>query len=162
MKNIIILISFMLIFPLKSKELTEEQKIVAMTILGEARGEGKAGQYGVACVIAERSIEWGKTLTQVCLKNNGKVWQFSCWSPNDPNRKKLPDLLKSPQAAYAKILAINITRLDRNFTANADHYCHINTNPYWAYKTIKRKGKTIKVLIKPTKVIGRHKFYKLR
>ena len=130
----------------------KDSDVVAMTILGEARGEGQAGMYAVACVIAQRSIEWkrnGKTITpkQVCLQD----WQFSCWNKNDPNRKKLPTLLKTHQhAAYAKMLAVNIKNLQRSYVGNADHYCHINTHNKWT-----RKGKTIKV-------IGKHKFYKLR
>ena len=129
-----------------------QRDVVAMTILGEARGEGKAGMYAVACVIAQRSIEWkrnGKSITprQVCLQE----WQFSCWNKNDPNRKKLPTLLKTHQhAAYAKMLATNINNLQRSYVGNADHYCHVNTHNKWT-----RKGKTIKV-------IGKHKFFKLR
>ena len=129
-----------------------QRDVVAMTILGEARGEGKAGMYAVACVIAQRSIEWkrnGKSITpkQVCLQ----AWQFSCWNKSDPNRKKLPTLLKTHQhSAYAKLLATNINNLQRSYVGNADHYCHVNTHNKWT-----RKGKTIKV-------IGNHKFFKLR
>ena len=134
------------------QELTIEQRVVAQTILGEARGEGKAGMYAVACVIAQRSIEWkrnGKSITpkQACLQ----AQQFSCWNENDPNRKKLPTLLKTHQhAAYAKALAINLARLQRSYVKNADHYCHINTDNYWTRKS------------KPIAIIGKHKFFKLR
>ena len=65
------------------QDLTEEQKIVAMTILGEARGEGEEGMYAVACVIAQRSIAWKRTPKQICFADK----QFSCWNPKDPNRK---------------------------------------------------------------------------
>jgi len=128
-----------------------QRDVVAMTILGEARGEGEAGMYAVACVIAQRSIEWkrnGKSITpkQVCLRD----WQFSCWNKNDPNRKKLPTLLKTHQhAAYAKMLASNLNNLQRSYVNNADHYCHVDTYKKWT------QGKTIKV-------IGNHKFFKLR
>ena len=37
--------------------LTKDERIVALTILGEARGEGKLGMYAVACVIQQRSCE---------------------------------------------------------------------------------------------------------
>ena len=141
-----------------SLRLTQEQRIVAMTILGEARGEGEVGMYAVACIIAQRSIAWKQTPMQVCLKD----WQFSCWNKNDPNRKKLPSLLNTPQAAYAKRLAVNLNTLQRDFVKYSDHYCHINKNPFWSYKTITRKGKKIKIPIKPLVVINRHKFYKLR
>ena len=129
-----------------------EQDVVAMTLLGEARGEGKAGMYAVACVIAQRSIKWkrnGKSITpkQVCLQER----QFSCWNKKDPNRKKLPTLLKTHQhATYAKMLAANINNLQRSYVGNADHYCHVNTHNYWTRTST------------PIKVIGNHKFFKLR
>ena len=129
-----------------SQELTYDQKIVAMTIVGEARGDGKLGMYGVGAVISQRVIGWEKTPAQVCLKKS----QFSCWNPNDPNRAKLPRLLNTPEGEYAKFLAINLYRLDRAHFGYADHYCHIKKNPYWI------KGE------KTVKVIKNHKFYKLR
>jgi spore germination cell wall hydrolase CwlJ-like protein len=153
MKNLwMIILVFVLVVCASAIAEEKDSDVVAMTILGEARGEGKAGMYAVACVIAQRSIEWkrnGKSITprQVCLQD----WQFSCWNKNDPNRKKLPTLLKTHQhAAYAKMLAANINNLQRSYVNNADHYCHVNTHNKWT-----RKGKTIKV-------IGKHKFYKLR
>lgn len=158
MKIIIILITTILLSFTVSAQLTQEQRIVAQTILGEARGEGEAGMYAVACVIAQRSIAWGKTPTQVCLKK----WQFSCWNPNDPNSARLSRLLNTPQATYAKRLAVNLTQLKRNYTKNADHYCTLATHPYWSYKKIKKGNRTLKVSIAPVAIIGNHKFYKLR
>ena len=153
MKNLwMIILVFVLVACASAIAEEKDSDVVAMTILGEARGEGEAGMYAVACVIAQRSIEWkrnGKAITpkQVCLQD----WQFSCWNKNDPNRKKLPTLLKTHQhAAYAKMLAVNIKNLQRSYVGNAAHYCHVNTHNKWT-----RKGKTIKV-------IGKHKFYKLR
>ena len=153
MKNLwMIILVFVLVACASAIAEEKDSDVVAMTILGEARGEGEAGMYAVACVIAQRPIEWkrnGKAITpkQVCLQD----WQFSCWNKNDPNRKKLPTLLKTHQhAAYAKMLAVNIKNLQRSYVGNADHYCHVNTHNKWT-----RKGKTIKV-------IGKHKFYKLR
>ena len=153
MKNLwMIILVFVLVACASAIAEEKDSDVVAMTILGEARGEGEAGMYAVACVIAQRSIEWkrnGKAITpkQVCLQD----WQFSCWNKNDPNRKKLPTLLKTHQhAAYAKMLAVNIKNLQRSYVGNADHYCHVNTHNKWT-----RKGKTIKV-------IGKHKFYILR
>lgn len=154
MKNGLLTVIIIILFGSAAVAVAEpsQRDVIAMTILGEARGEGKSGMYAVACVIAQRSIEWkrnGKSITpkQVCLQK----WQFSCWNKNDPNRKKLPILLKTHQhAAYAKMLATNINNLQRNYVGNADHYCHVNTNNKWT-----RQGKIIKV-------IGKHKFFKLR
>ena len=55
--------------------LTREQRIVALTILGEARGEGEKGMRGIAAVIVQRSKNRGLTYEQVCLQ----PWQFSPW-----------------------------------------------------------------------------------
>ena len=123
----------------QDRQLTQEQRIIAMTILGEARGEGEAGMYAVGCIIAQRSIAWGKTPRQVCLKK----WQFSCWNPNDPNKAKLPSLLNTPQGAYAKRLAVNLKQLQRSYINNADHYCTLSSNPFWSYKTVIKNGKKI-------------------
>ena len=139
------------------KELTQEQKIVAMTILGEARGEGEKGMYAVACVIKQRALAWKKSPKDVCLQNatnkrGVKVWQFSCWNEGDPNREVIQRLIKhdTKSVRYAKRLAVHLLTLNTTYTANADHYCTLKTKPYWA------KGKA------PVRIIGNHKFYKLR
>ena len=140
--------------------LTYDQKIIAMTILGEARNQGEAGMYAVACVIQKRATNRGISARAVCKQDS----QFSCWNKNDPNRAKLPGLLNSnnKQAQYAKRLALNISKLQTTFVNNADHYCTLSTKPYWGYKTITKNNKKIKIEIKPVKIIGHHKFYKLR
>ena len=148
---IINLFTFNLVYSSNITTLTYDQQIIAMTILGEARNQKEEGMYAVGCVIQAR-MGSTKTGAQVCLKNNGKVWQFSCWDPKDPNRAKLRGLLNSnnKQAQYAKRLALNIGKLQTSFVNHADHYCTINSNPYW----IKNK--------KPVKIIRQHKFYKLK
>ena len=125
--------------------LTRETKIIAITILAEARGEGQGGMYAVAAVIAQRAHERGQTPKEVCLK----PYQFSCW--NGKSLKSLEHLLKVPQAKYAINLAKNIKLLSRDFVGFANHYhaTWMKKKPYWA------KGK------KPVKVIGQHAFYKL-
>jgi N-acetylmuramoyl-L-alanine amidase len=124
--------------------LTKEQKVVAITILAEARGEGDTGMGAVAAVIAQRAIDRKQTWQKVCLAK----WQFSCW-----NGKKISDLdhlLDVPQAEMAIYLAKNMHRIDRSKIGNANHYyADYIKAPYWA------KGK------KPVKKIGHHIFYKL-
>ena len=123
---------------------TRETKIIAITILAEARGEGEAGMYAVAAVIAQRAFERKRTPSAVCLKK----WQFSCW--NGKRLKDLEHLLKVPQAKYALALAKNIKLLSRDYVGFANHYHNNKIKlPYWA------KGE------KPVKVIGNHIFYKL-
>ena len=123
---------------------TKAEKIVAITILAEARGEGTKGMYAVAAVIAQRANERKVTPSQVCLQR----LQFSCW--NGKSVKDLEHLLKVPQAKYALLLARNISLLSREYVGFANHY-HNNKikTPYWA------KGK------RPVKIIGNHLFYKL-
>ena len=149
MKKLIILLALPVIFcsvyAHNNSTLTRETKIIAITILAEARGEGEAGMYAVAAVIAQRSFERKRTPSAVCLKK----WQFSCW--NGKTLKNLEHLLKVPQAKYALALARNIKLLSRDFVGFANHYhaTWMKKKPYWA------KGQ------KPVKVIGQHAFYKL-
>ena len=68
-----------------------EVDVLARTIWGEARGEGKEGMEAVASVILNRTeiakrldgYWWGNTIIQVCQK----PYQFSCWNKLDPNFK---------------------------------------------------------------------------
>ena len=144
------LIAFILgVTPVVAQNLTQEQEVIAMTILGEARGEGEAGMYAVACVLAQRvkNASGDKSYTQICKAD----WQFSCWNDKKKSEAKLKKLMSnSVSAKYAKRLAIHIDNLDRSYVAFADHYCTLNTNNKWTRKS------------SPVKVIGQHKFFKLR
>lgn len=122
-----------------------QQQVIAITILGEARGEGKGGMYAVACVISQRAKERKLTGAQVCLQ----PWQFSCWNKNDPQRPHLRKLLCHELAPYAMMLAKNIHNLDLTFTKHANHYHTKRVKPYWS------KGK------RPVVTIGNHLFFKL-
>ena len=129
----------------KNYQLSRETKIIAITILAEARGEGQGGMYAVGAVIAQRAFEGKRTPSEVCLKK----WQFSCW--NGKRLKDLEHLLKEPQAKYAITVAKNIKTLSREYIGYANHYhaTWMKKLPYWA------KGQ------KPVKTIGQHVFYKL-
>jgi spore germination cell wall hydrolase CwlJ-like protein len=116
-----------------------DKEIVALVILGEARGEGKAGMYAIACVIKQRMIENKRTARKVCLREDQFV---------TPNSKHL----KSTSATYALKLAEAICTgkdLDRKFVGYANHFCTLDTFPDWG------KGR------KPVKIIKNHKFFKL-
>lgn len=119
--------------------------IVALTLLAEARGEGKDGMAAVACVINQRAINRNLTAEQVCLQR----WQFSCW--NGKQESDLEYLYKSPMASWALYLEANIDKMNRGKVGFADHYFStIIKAPYWA------RGQ------KPVAVIGKHKFYRLK
>lgn len=122
-----------------------KQKSLLSLYLPKQGGEGEAGMYAVAAVIAQRAFEGKRTPSAVCLKK----WQFSCW--NSKRLKDLEHLLKVPQADYALSLAKSIKLLSRDFVGFANHYhaTWMKKKPYWA------KGE------KPVKVIGQHAFYKL-
>ena len=126
-------------------EPTAEQVTITLTILAEARGEGKEGMYAVACVIQQRMKQRKACGITICTANR----QFSCWNNGRPSVKLLN---KSKQHSYALRLAKHISagkELDRKYVGFADHYCTLKTNPYWA------KGE------KPVKIVGNHKFFKL-
>ena len=144
---ILVAIIFAVLFAVisaKAEEFSKEE-VIAITILAEARGEGKRGMYAVACVISKRIKERKKTGAQICLQ----PWQFSCWNENDPQRLHLRKLLLHELAPYAITLAKNIKHLDLTFTAQANHYHTKTVNPYWS------KGK------RPVATIGNHVFFKL-
>lgn len=119
--------------------------VVALTILAEARGEGRDGMGAVSAVIAQRALNRNITPEQVCLQK----WQFSCW--NGKTEADLAHLYNTPQAAFALYLEKNITNIDRSKVGFADHYyADYIAAPYWA------KG------VKPCQVIGGHRFYRLK
>ena len=70
-----------------SMRLTNAQDLLARTIFGEARGEGRAGMEAVAWVVMNRvnSSRYPNTVAGVVFQE----WQFSAFNTNDPNRIKL-------------------------------------------------------------------------
>ena len=139
-----------------AQQLTKEQEIIAQTILGEARGEGKQGMYAVACVIKQRMNlkSFPNTAKGVCLEKS----QFDFWTQHDSvtwddtHRATVGRLMNHDieTVRYAKMLAMNIDKVDLNWSKHADHYCTIDINNYWT------QGQ------KPVLIIKSHKFYKLR
>lgn len=153
--------------------LTPDERVVALTLLGEARGEHTTGIYAVGCVIQKRVANRNLTPAQVCQE----PWQFSIWNAGKGKIKKeseLWDLYKSPSMPYARFLARKIcagSKLSQDYTGNADHYYShkiMKQPPSWAFKIDKKTGKFLrdkkgnKIPVQPTKVIGNHSFYKLR
>ena len=141
----ILLIGVCLSAQAQQSKRSHDAKILALTLLGEARGEGNTGMYAVACVIKQRALERNLSLSKVCLQRK----QFSCWNGG----RNLDRLLKSSSAPYAIRLADHLANggdVQRDYINYANHYCTLKTNPYWA------KGK------KPTKTVGNHKFFKLK
>ena len=105
----------------QAQDLTLGQRIVAQTILGEARGEGEAGMYGVACVIQERikSKHWPNNAKDVCFqKAQFDVWterKFVTWDDDNRAAVRRHMMQNTKAAQYAKRLALNLDNLDRSF-----------------------------------------------
>ena len=108
-------------------------RIMALTIWGEARGEGFQGRCAVGHVILNRVRKggwWGNTVEEVCLK----PWQFSCWNKGDPNREAMEKLPVS-DPLYLQCLGISIMLMSGlengfrssdfkpDFPKNIYHYC---------------------------------------
>lgn len=130
--------------------------VLARTLWGEARSEGRAGMTAVAAVVMNRvalaqragSFWWGNTVVQVCQK----PYQFSCWNRSDPNFRKLQAV---DETDYYFATALRIARRAvvgaiPDETGGATHYHTKAIMPYWA------KGK------EPSAVIGQHIFYALK
>lgn len=141
-----------------------EVDTIAKTIWGEARGEGNRGMQAVANVIRNRWLKantgsprttwWGSTWIGICKKESGGTYQFSCWSPRDPNRAKMDAKYLGdgdPLFASAVMIAqLCVAGELLDLTNGADHYYSTAIpTPYWA------KGE------KAIASVGSHKFYGL-
>jgi N-acetylmuramoyl-L-alanine amidase len=124
--------------------LTDEQQIIALTLLAEARGEGVEGMEAVAMVIKQRMANRKQTASQVCLAPK----QFSCW--NGKTSDDLHHLWQSPAAPDAIKVVRRFDELDPAVIDYADHYCAVNIQPFWAIVQV------------PVVVIGNHTFYRLK
>lgn len=127
-----------------------DREVMARTMWGEARGEGREGIRAVGHVINNRmkSGKWygGKTLAAVCLR--GK--QFSMWNDTDKNRLavcELPD--DDPTLNLCRSLCDDIVNGDEDPTFGATHYYSTSIpTPAWAISG------------QMTLHIGKHKFYR--
>lgn len=133
-----------------------EIDILARTIWGEARSEGKTGMEAVANVVQNRvdvakanggKYWWGSDIISVCQK----PYQFSCWNRSDPNYKRLiaVDERDIHFATCKRIAARAVIGCLIDHTKGATHYHADYVDPYWA------KGE------KPLITISRHIFYRL-
>jgi spore germination cell wall hydrolase CwlJ-like protein len=128
MKKLLLLTIFSLI-PMCacSQKIYNDEQIIALTLMMEARGEGIQGMMLVGQVIKNRSIERKLSLRTVCLQPK----QFSCW--NDINYSKINKLFDHKYyevaTGIARELLLNYNSL--NVTYNHYHTIQIKT-PMWA------------------------------
>lgn len=124
--------------------------VLARTLWGEARGEGREGMHAVANVIMNRvkhPKRWHNDVVGVCQAPK----QFSCWNKSDPNRAKLLAVTAyDPQFRIA--LEIAQAAVDgelEDITKGADHYHTHAVSPSWS------RGQ------EPVAMIGNHRFFRL-
>jgi spore germination cell wall hydrolase CwlJ-like protein len=115
-----------------------DRRIAALTIWAEARSEGETGMAAVAWVILHRAANprwWGRNgVADVCLFRKGAWGQFSCWNPDDPQRRRMMGWLggdvggplsiegaMATQAARAVFEAVEAGRIP-DPTDGATHY----------------------------------------
>jgi N-acetylmuramoyl-L-alanine amidase len=130
-----------------------DRRAVALTVWGEARGEGVTGMMAVACVIRNRALHpkvrwWGTGWKGVCLH----PFQFSVWNEKDPNRRLLLSIAQgSPlpngpmSVTMATAMSITHDLMEGKLpdvTNSADHYHTLDVRPPWKddSKVVARHG----------------------
>lgn len=113
--------------------------VLARTLYGEARGCAKAGRVAVACTVMNRAFRsaktggywWGNTVGAVCRK----PWQFSCWNPDDVNRKVIEKVSVAGNRLFAECveIATQAVRLElADVTFGSCHYHTKWVTPAWS------------------------------
>lgn len=114
----------------------DDYELLAVVLMGEARGEPIEGRIAVGCVIRNRvqhKTRFGKDYKTEILR----PWQFSCFNEKDLNLvlcRKLANGVIAEQALYQEtrwiaLGIVNNTLLD--LTLGADHYHHKAIMPWW-------------------------------
>jgi spore germination cell wall hydrolase CwlJ-like protein len=119
--------------------------IVALTLLGEARGEGEVGMKSVAQVVHNRAVTRKLTPAQVCLQPK----QFSFWN-NSTDLFSKRSLLYTKEGQIAWDIASRVVEgIEPMPTLGAvNHYHTVSISPSWS------KGRS-------GIVIGNHIFFKI-
>lgn len=135
--------------PAASALALREREVVAATLWGEARNQGREGLRAVACVIANRARTRYRRCADaraVCLDR----WQFSCWNEGDPNRARMLAVVRRPDVEFGVALELADELLAgrlEDITHGARHYHTSRIKPFWA------RGKM------PCAALGNHLFY---
>lgn len=129
----------------------DDRDILARTLYGEARSEGKIGMRAVANTVLNRAMIADHYMDlhrePHPLYGDGSVasaclvpWQYSCWNQNDPNREII-EKVTTDDLAFNDALSIAnavITGVLDDITSGSTHYFdkRLPKPPAWA------KGKT--------------------
>ena len=121
--------------------------IVACTVWGEARGEGRKGMQAVAEVILNRvkDSRWPDTPSDVAKQPR----QFSAWNTGDPNRAKMSFLSLDDPGFRNAYRAVLDALEGANITFGANHY-------FASYIAMPKWARRMELVAE----IGRHRFYK--
>lgn len=154
--------------------------VLAVTGYAEAAGDflvdnsSVEERIAVMCVVRNRVRQpgrFGDTFKAVCLKNNGRTWQYDCWRPGSGgNHDRLVQkayLLVTDQPLQDPILdetlflangIVSGVILDR--TNGATHYyapksmVPVNSKPRWVFAPGSDRE------IPPCAIVGTQRFYK--
>jgi N-acetylmuramoyl-L-alanine amidase len=118
--------------------LSKDAKLLALTIWGEARGEGQQGMLAVGHVIENRmnSDRFGGSVADVVWKPKA----FSCWNPSDPNREKMREIAALPKDSV-EYQALEAGEAHRSPNPRGQHQrpdrwrsvlSHHRIKPFWA------------------------------
>lgn len=127
---------------------------MALTMWGEARGQGEEGMLAVGHVIHNRWRSRGQYGAYV-TDTVSQAWQFSCWNPEDPNRHAMLNIHALPVASRDYRLWLNAKQLAYDIlqghsadpTGGALFYHTTDVAPRWS------EGVT------PVRQIGNHLFF---
>ncbi len=142
----------------KSDNLNEATKLLALTMWGEARSDGKEAMRAVGHVVINRirsPRKFGKNIKEVVWKRKA----FSCWNSGDPNRESMKKIASLPDTHPSKVRWNEAVKIAQDIVSGRDSkdptngalFYHTKAMglPYWVSKDMK-----------PIAKIANHLFYK--
>lgn len=122
----------------QAHKLDETTQLLALTMWGEARGDGPQAMRAVGHVIMNRiksKRNFGNTVKQVVWKRKA----FSCWNKGDPNREAMKKIAKLPDDNLNKVRWEQAKKIakeilsgnDKDITNGGLFYHTKAINPYW-------------------------------
>ncbi|MGI4945123.1 MAG: cell wall hydrolase [Janthinobacterium lividum] len=114
----------------------------ARTAWAENRGGGQTGMQSVLNAIGNRAGHpawWGDSVASVCTYSVRAIYQFSCWSPRDPNYAELLAVTEDDAdfALAMRLAAELVAGTLPDLTHGADSYYALSMRspPTWRLKS---------------------------